>query len=128
MRWANTSESNLLYTSVDASRPHAASADNAGKKLVEPDRGALYAACDTRVSVMMANGALEEVRALMGRDLPHGLPIMKAVGVRELSAYLRGETELDDALDIMRQATRNYAKRQLTWFRNQTPDWRRERR
>ena len=96
--------------------------------VVEPDRGALYAACDTRVSVMMANGALEEVRALMGRDLPHGLPIMKAVGVRELSAYLRGETELDDALDIMRQATRNYAKRQLTWFRNQTPDWRRERR
>ena len=93
--------------------------------VVEPDRAALYAACDTRVSVMMANGALEEVRDLMARDLPHGLPIMKAVGVRELSAYLRGETGLDDALDIMRQATRNYAKRQLTWFRNQTPDWRR---
>jgi tRNA dimethylallyltransferase len=93
--------------------------------VVEPDRGALYAACDTRVSVMMANGALEEVRALMARDLPHGLPIMKAVGVRELSAYLRGDTGLDDVLDIMRQATRNYAKRQLTWFRNQTPDWRR---
>jgi tRNA dimethylallyltransferase len=93
--------------------------------VVEPDRKALYAACDTRVSVMMANGALEEVRALMARDLPHGLPIMKAVGVRELSAHLRDELSLDDALDIMRQATRNYAKRQLTWFRNQTPDWRR---
>ena len=95
--------------------------------VVEPDRAALYAACDTRVSVMMANGALEEVRALMDRDLPHGLPIMKAVGVRELSAYLRGETGLDDALDIMRQATRNYAKRQLTWFRNQTSEWARTR-
>jgi len=93
--------------------------------VVEPDRAALYAACDARVSVMMANGALEEVRALMARDLPHGLPIMKAVGVRELSALLRDELSLDDALDIMRQATRNYAKRQLTWFRNQTPDWRR---
>ncbi len=91
--------------------------------VVEPNRAALYAACDTRVSVMMANGALEEVRALMARDLPHGLPIMKAVGVRELSGYLGGDTGLDDALDIMRQATRNYAKRQLTWFRNQTPDW-----
>ena len=98
---------------------------NVDPRGVEPDRAALYAACDTRVSVMMANGALEEVRDLMARDLPHGLPIMKAVGVRELSAYLRGETGLDDALDIMRQATRNYAKRQLTWFRNQTPDWRR---
>ena len=93
--------------------------------VVEPDRKTLYAACDARVSVMMANGALEEVRALMARDLPHGLPIMKAVGVRELSAHLRGELSMDDALDIMRQATRNYAKRQLTWFRNQTPDWRR---
>ncbi|MFN3816820.1 tRNA (adenosine(37)-N6)-dimethylallyltransferase MiaA [Brevundimonas sp.] len=93
--------------------------------VVEPDRKALYAACDTRVSVMMANGALEEVRALMARDLPTGLPIMKAVGVRELGAHLRGELSLDDALDIMRQATRNYAKRQLTWFRNQAPDWRR---
>ncbi|MFN4297016.1 MAG: tRNA (adenosine(37)-N6)-dimethylallyltransferase MiaA [Brevundimonas sp.] len=93
--------------------------------VVEPDRKTLYAACDTRVSVMMANGALEEVRALMARDLPHGLPIMKAVGVRELGAHLRGELSMDDALDIMRQATRNYAKRQLTWFRNQTPDWRR---
>ena len=91
--------------------------------VVEPDRQALYAACDARVSVMMENGAMEEVRALMTRDLPHGLPIMKAVGVRELSAYLRGDMSLDDALDIMRQATRNYAKRQMTWFRNQTPDW-----
>lgn len=93
--------------------------------VVAPDRQALYAACDARVSVMMANGALDEVRSLMARNLSPGLPIMKAVGVRELSAHMRGDLALEDALDIMRQATRNYAKRQLTWFRNQTPDWRR---
>lgn len=93
--------------------------------VMEPDRQTLYAACDARVSVMMENGAMEEVRVLMARNLPQGLPIMKAVGVRELSAHLRCDMSRDDALDIMRQATRNYAKRQMTWFRNQTPDWRR---
>jgi tRNA dimethylallyltransferase len=48
---------------------------------------------------------------------------MKAVGVREFAAHLAGEMTLDAAIDQVRQATRNYAKRQLTWFRNQTPDW-----
>ena len=46
-----------------------------------------------------------------------------AVGVREFAAHLAGETSLDAAMEATRQATRNYAKRQLTWFRNQTPDW-----
>ncbi|MFT4250960.1 MAG: tRNA dimethylallyltransferase, partial [Caulobacter sp.] len=49
---------------------------------------------------------------------------LKAVGYRELAAHLRGETSLGEALDAARQETRRYAKRQLTWFRNQTPDWR----
>lgn len=93
--------------------------------VVEPDRQALYAACDRRVSVMMDSGALDEARALTARNLSPDLPVMKAVGVRELGAHLRGEISLEAALDAMRQATRNYAKRQLTWFRNQTPDWRR---
>ena len=48
---------------------------------------------------------------------------MKAVGVRELAGVLRGEISLEDARAQLQQATRNYAKRQLTWFRNQTPDW-----
>ena len=90
-----------------------------------PDREALYAACDARCVVMLERGALEEVRALMARDLSPALPVMKAVGVRELAGHLRGETSREVALDQMRQATRNYAKRQLTWFRNQMPDWER---
>lgn len=93
--------------------------------VVEPDRAALYANCDLRVIQMIEQGALDEVRALMARDLDPALPAMKAVGVRELVAHLCGETSLDQAVDATRQATRNYAKRQLTWFRNQTPDWRR---
>ena len=91
--------------------------------VIEPERTALYAACDTRVNAMIAAGALDEVQTLMARGLDPALPAMKAVGVRELAAHLAGGTTLADATDAMKQATRNYAKRQLTWFRNQCGDW-----
>jgi tRNA dimethylallyltransferase len=91
--------------------------------VLAPPRAALYAACDARMDRMIAEGALDEVRALMARGLSPTLPAMKAVGVRELAAHLAGETPLDQAIAQARQATRNYAKRQLTWLRNQTPDW-----
>jgi tRNA dimethylallyltransferase len=74
---------------------------------------------------MMAHGALDEVHALTARKLDPGLPAMKAVGLRELAAHLTGELSLDDAVTAVKQSTRNYAKRQLTWFRNQQKDWRR---
>ncbi|MGV8928116.1 MAG: tRNA (adenosine(37)-N6)-dimethylallyltransferase MiaA [Brevundimonas sp.] len=91
--------------------------------VIEPERDALYANCDRRVAQMVEAGALDEVRALVARDLDPALPAMKAVGVREFAAHLAGETTLSAATEATRQATRNYAKRQLTWFRNQTPGW-----
>lgn len=91
--------------------------------VIEPERERLYAACDARVARMIDQGAVHEVRALLARRLDPALPAMKAVGVRELAAHLAGDLTLDAAADALRQATRNYAKRQLTWFRNQTPDW-----
>ena len=91
--------------------------------VIEPDRELLYARCDQRFEAMIAAGALEEVRALAARNLDPDLPVMKAVGVRELSAHLAGELPLDRAIELARQETRRYAKRQLTWLRNQTPDW-----
>ena len=91
--------------------------------VVEPDRSALYSNCDARVAAMVENGALDEVAALSARGLDPALPAMKAVGVREFTAHLAGEMTLEAAINAVRQATRNYAKRQLTWFRNQTPDW-----
>ena len=91
--------------------------------VVEPERAALYARCDRRVAQMVEAGALDEVRALMARDLDPALPAMKAVGVREFAAHLAGGTTLAAAIEATRQATRNYAKRQLTWFRNQMPGW-----
>lgn len=91
--------------------------------VVEPPRDRLYAACDVRVSQMIQNGALDEVRALLARNLYPTLPAMKAVGVPELAAHLSGATTLDQAVAAIRLSTRHYAKRQLTWFRNQTSDW-----
>jgi len=91
--------------------------------VVEPPRDRLYAACDVRVSQMIQNGAVDEVRALLARDLDPALPAMKAVGVPELAAHLSGATTLDQTVAAIRLSTRHYAKRQLTWFRNQTSNW-----
>jgi tRNA dimethylallyltransferase len=91
--------------------------------VLEPDREDLYARCDARLSAMVDNGALDEVERLMARNLPPDQPVMKALGVAPLAAFLRGQTTLETALAQARQDTRRYAKRQLTWFRNQTPDW-----
>ncbi len=91
--------------------------------VLEPARDVLYARCDARLQIMLAQGALDEVRALMDRGLDPALPAMKAVGLRELAAHLEGRTPLDEALRLAQQETRRFAKRQLTWFRNQTPDW-----
>jgi len=93
--------------------------------VLDPPRAELYARCDARLGVMVQNGALEEVAAMEARGLSPALPALKALGYRELAAHLRGEITLDQALDAARQETRRYAKRQLTWFRNQTPDWER---
>jgi tRNA dimethylallyltransferase len=88
-----------------------------------PERSELYARCDARLDQMMADGALDEVRRLNARALPADLPVMKAVGVPELLAHVRGEVDLPAALAAAKRATRHYAKRQYTWFRNQCADW-----
>ncbi len=93
--------------------------------VVQPERDALYARCDARLEAMVRGGALEEVAALMARRLDPALPAMKAVGVRELASYLAGDRSLAAATALAQQETRRYAKRQMTWLRNQTPEWER---
>jgi tRNA dimethylallyltransferase len=87
--------------------------------LLAPPRELLYAACDARFAAMIAAGGVDEAAALLARGLSPDLPVMKAVGVPELFRYLRGEIALDAAIAAGQQATRRYAKRQLTWFRHQ---------
>lgn len=87
--------------------------------LLMPPRPELYAAIDARVTHMVEAGALEEAAALAERGLPPDLPGMKALGVADLAAAVHGEIPLEAALDRLKTATRNYAKRQITWFQGQ---------
>ena len=89
-----------------------------------PPRKWLYARCDERFARMIDEGAVSEVEALLSRKLNPNLPVMRAIGVRELSEYLLGRATLDEAIAAGQQATRRYAKRQYTWFAHQPPaDW-----
>jgi tRNA dimethylallyltransferase len=89
--------------------------------LLLPPRETLYAAIDRRFEAMAGAGALAEVRALMDRRLSPDLPAMKAVGVPELARHIRGEITLEAAISGAQQASRRYAKRQITWLRHQMP-------
>jgi tRNA dimethylallyltransferase len=92
--------------------------------IILPGREALYARCDMRFERMLEGGAVDEVERLLARGLSPALPVMRAIGVREIAGWLTGEWSREEALARGQQATRNYAKRQYTWFRRQPPeDW-----
>jgi len=95
----------------------------AAKIFLTCERKQLVARIETRFAAMLAAGALEEVRALRERQLDPLLPAMKAHGVPWLIRHLNGELSLDDAGAGAVMDTRRYAKRQVTWFRNQMKDW-----
>ncbi len=92
--------------------------------LVLPPRDWLHNRCNQRFETMMASGAITEVQALLERNLPRDAPVMRAIGVPEISAMLNGEIPESKAVELAQAATRQYAKRQYTWFKNQSsPDW-----
>lgn len=93
--------------------------------VVEVPRKTLYARCDARFDAMLRDGAIEEIQALAARGLPLDLPVMKALGVPPLLQYIHEGISLEAATGVAKRDTRQYAKRQITWFRNQTPDWNR---
>jgi tRNA dimethylallyltransferase len=96
---------------------------DAVKIFLKTERTALVERIEKRFGDMLAAGALDEVRALAARRLDPTLPAMKAHGVPWLIRHLNGEISLEDAAAGGVMDTRRYAKRQLTWFRNQLPDW-----
>jgi len=100
-------------------RPHPSSPYRFATVLLMPPRERLYTACDTRFVKMIAAGAVDEAAALDRRGLDPDLPAMKAVGVPQLLRYLHGEMPLEAAIAAAQRATRQYAKRQTTWFRHQ---------
>lgn len=94
--------------------------------VIEPDRDVLGERISRRFDIMLEQDAMAEARALAALNLDPALPAMKAIGARELIAADRGEISLDAAVELAKTASRQYAKRQMTWFRNQLgPQWQR---
>ncbi|MEM7300194.1 MAG: tRNA (adenosine(37)-N6)-dimethylallyltransferase MiaA [Pseudomonadota bacterium] len=93
--------------------------DKIQRLVLMPDRGLLHQRINARVHAMIEEGAIEEVKLLKDRDLPREALILKAIGVAALSEHLNGETSLEKAIERIRAQTRQYAKRQYTWFRHQ---------
>lgn len=95
--------------------------------ILRPPRDWLIERCDRRFAQMIDAGAVEEVEALLARHLHPDLPVMRAIGVREIRAWLMGEIDRETMIERGTLATRQYAKRQYTWFTNQPPPhWPRE--
>jgi len=95
----------------------------AAKVFLMPKRDELALRIDARFDAMMAAGAPEEVRALAARNLDPNLPAMKAHGVPWLIRHLKGEIPMAEAVEQSRRDTHRYTKRQVTWFRNQLPQF-----
>jgi len=93
------------------------------RMILEPDRDVLRERIARRFEAMFSGGAVEEVKALRALDLDPSLPVMKAIGVREIGDWLDGVTGQDEAIALATIATHQYAKRQRTWFRNRFGDW-----
>lgn len=81
------------------------------------DRANLYQRVNKRVDIMMEQGLVEEVKSLVGIGLTSNMQSMQGIGYKEVIYYLEGKTTLNETVDMIKQGTRNYAKRQLTWFK-----------
>jgi tRNA dimethylallyltransferase len=93
------------------------------KMVLLPDKKILHDRIHRRFDKMIEAGVLEEVRALRHRKLRADSPILRAVGFQELAEYVQGKLSLEEAVELAKTATRQYAKRQLTWIRGQAKDY-----
>ena len=100
--------------------------DEAEKIVVLPERSVLHDRINQRFETMLDSGAVEEVETLLALDIDPAAPLMRAIGVKEIAAMLAGKTSRADVVEKASAATRQYAKRQMTWFRNQMDEtWKR---
>ncbi len=91
---------------------------------IDWDRSVLYDRINRRVDIMVADGLIDEVRDLLSRDIDPKCTAMQSIGYKEFYGFLNGESTLEEALETVKQSSRRYAKRQLTWFRrNKNIHW-----
>ncbi len=115
-----------IRTYQTTSGPMIIDPDRAQKLVVLPERSILHERINRRFENMMQSGAVEEVQALLSLDLPPDSTALKAIGVSQIAEMLAGRMSQEDVTEKSAAATRQYAKRQMTWFRNQMgEDWQR---
>jgi tRNA dimethylallyltransferase len=119
-----TTGRSLLDWQQDVQAPPPLADVEVERVFMEVPRDELYARAERRFDQMIRAGALGEVETVITYD--PALPMMKAIGTPELAAHVRGETTLEDAVTLAKTATRQYIKRQLTWWRGQMGHWRDE--
>ena len=88
-----------------------------------PEREALYRRINQRFSQMVDNGGLAEAERVLSKAYDSSLPMMKAIGLQQLSGYFTQETSLSESIELASRDTRRFAKRQFTWFRGQADNW-----
>ncbi len=122
----DTAGRSIIEFQSAAGNPVVRSHANLRKIIVEPPRQVLHQRIEARFDAMLAQGALDEVEKFMALGLPDQLPAMKAIGLAPLWAHVSGKISLEEAVLLSKASTRQYAKRQSTWFRNQFgPEWER---
>ncbi|WP_366525228.1 tRNA (adenosine(37)-N6)-dimethylallyltransferase MiaA [uncultured Roseibium sp.] len=99
--------------------------DSCTRIVLGPPRSWLHSRIEQRARLMLEEAGVAEVKRLLALNLSEKLPAMRAIGVSETRDYLSGTTDLEETVHRLTVATRQYAKRQETWFRNQMPDWQR---
>jgi tRNA dimethylallyltransferase len=112
-----------LATFQDAAHMPLLDGSQIERRVLDPDREVLRARIAQRFATMREQGAEAEVAAFLKRGLDPSLPAMKAIGVREIGAFLAGQMSAAAMVEAAVTATRQYAKRQRTWFRNRMADW-----
>lgn len=116
----------ILHWQEQAQASPLLESDACRKIIALPDRDGLYERINARFDAMVGEGALDEVSALAKLELDRDMPAMKAIGVPQFMAHLEGTMPLEDAILDAKQESRRYAKRQMTWLRNQMgEDWQR---
>ena len=91
--------------------------------ILNQDREKLYKRINDRVDIMIKNGLVDEVKKLKELGLNENSQSMQAIGYKEILKYLNNEISLDEAIEKIKQGTRNYAKRQITWFKHMNGKW-----
>jgi len=89
--------------------------------VLTPPRDGLYDRINRRYDAMLRGGGLEEAKSVFEKKFDESLPVMKAIGLRQLRSYFDEKETLDEAIESAKRESRRFAKRQMTWFRNQPP-------